>query len=69
MVRIRHLPAQAVKMRLRRAGYIQADVAERAKLSQGTVSNTIRRRPRSPSAERVWRTIEIMVGESQEGTA
>ena len=70
MIRIRHLPAHVVKVRLRRAGYRQDDVAARSGVSRSVVSETIRHRVRtSPSAERVWRTIEIMVGESQEDTA
>ena len=70
MVRIRHLPAHIIKTRLRRAGYRQVDVAARAGTSPSMVTDAIHRRARtSEGIERVWRTIEIMVGESQEDTA
>ena len=71
MIRIRHLPAHIIKVRLRRAGYRQVDVAARAGISASRVTDAIHRRGRGTSEgiERVWRTIEIMVGESQEDTA
>ena len=66
MVRIRHLPAHVIKVRLRRAGYRQVDVAARSETNAAVVCDTIHRRLHNARAEKVWRTIEIMVGESQE---
>ena len=51
---------------MRRAGYRQVDVAARSETNAAVVCDTIHRRLHNARAEKVWRTIEIMVGESQE---
>jgi hypothetical protein len=59
---LRALPSWEVVRLYRRAGVTQWDIAAIAKCSQGTVTKAIYKRGTGPAIERVWATLERVIG-------
>ena len=63
---IRHLPRYQIVARLKLRGVRQRDIAQATGTTSGYVSHVLSRRAgATPLAERVWREVEVALGDSQ----